>query len=169
MAAITTIGSKVRKATEFINLNNVFMGLGKSTPWEDDDNPPSPERLAKALIEPIGYKQVTTKVLVVPDTNGEFVTKDGKFRQVAFENAYDENACWVYVELDIDYAELPLGWYRQIGLFTGLTRAAGVEPGKVALLPTEVESAGILEVLDNRKPSSRLEDQRETISLVIEF
>ena len=66
-------------------------------------------------------------------------------------------------------ADLPLGRYRQIGLYAGLTKAAGVLAGKYALLPSEVADNGILEMIDNRQDTNRLADMKDTLRLVIEF
>ena len=40
---------------------------------------------------------------------------------------------------------------------------------KKILLPEDIESVGILEVLDQRKVVTRNEDSRDTFSMIIEF
>lgn len=80
-----------------------------------------------------------------------------------------EGAKYVYVECYLNYDQFPLVTYRQIGLCTGVT------PNSVDVLtsssyPGETyTSLGILEILDNRSPSTRDINQRELLSLIIEF
>lgn len=83
-----------------------------------------------------------------------------------------EGAKYVYVDCYLDYDEFPIVTYRQIGLCTGVT------PNDANILKSAAYSAsgadefattGILEILDNRVPSTRDTSQRELISLIIEF
>ena len=75
----------------------------------------------------------------------------------------------MYLDTTIEYDEIPLGFYRQVGLFTDLKVAEDVPEGKYSLSTSEVEDEGILEVIDNRQPSNRQADQTEKISLILEF
>lgn len=86
--------------------------------------------------------------------------------------AYVEEAKYVYIDAYLNYDEFPIVRYRQIGLCTGVTpnteetlRAARYSTTGV----DEYSSLGVLEVLDNRVPSTRDIDQRELLSLIIEF
>lgn len=84
-----------------------------------------------------------------------------------------EGAKYVYVECYLNYDEFPIATYRQIGLCTGVT------PNTEDILRAsaynliggtdEFTSLGILEILDNRIPSTRDINQRELLSLIIEF
>ena len=69
----------------------------------------------------------------------------------------------------IRYDELPLFPYRVIGVFNRLVKATGVAPNLTALLPNQVENPGILECVQFRMPFSRNIDQREYLSVIIEF
>jgi hypothetical protein len=69
----------------------------------------------------------------------------------------------------IRYDELPTYPYRVIGIFNRLQLATGVSSSKLALLPQEVASPGILEVVEYRRVVSRDELQREYISVIVEF
>lgn len=84
-----------------------------------------------------------------------------------------EGAKYVYVDCYLNYDEFPLVTYRQIGLCTRVTpntedilRAAFYTTGGTT---DEYTSLGILEILDNRVPSTRDISQRELLSLIIEF
>ena len=168
--AISTEYSHVQRALEFFNKNSIYFAIGKSSPWADDNSPPAPDPNDTTLQELIGYKKVETIHMVVPDEqNGTILYRDVKWRIVSPDQAFQEKAKWVYIETYIRYDELPLGYYRQVGVFTGLQPASGVPAGKFNLLPEEVENPGVLEIIDNRGPSNRLPDQKEKLSLVIEF
>lgn len=178
--AIATTSAHVSRALDFFNKSDhIFFAIGRTTPWpnDSDDNtemeanfqPPAEDIEATALDDVIGYKKVESIYLVVPDENGEIVYDEQRWRVVSPDNAYTEKAKFVFIETTIRYDELPLGFYRQVGVYTGLTRKEGVSSAKFNLLPEEVEDAGVLEILSNRKPSNRQADQKETINLVIEF
>ena len=87
--------------------------------------------------------------------------------------AYVEQAKYVYVSCTLSYNNFPTDIsYRQVGLHTE------VLPNNVDVLrsaehsPTssnEYTSLGNLEIIDNRSPVTRTEDQAEGISVIIEF
>lgn len=74
-----------------------------------------------------------------------------------------EGANCVFVECSLSYDQFPIGTYRQIGLCSEVT------PDRPVLSPNDIESLGVLEILDNRSPSSRNADQKELLSLIIEY
>lgn len=265
--AITTNGAHVSRALDFFNKDNIYFAIGKSTAWNEADTPIEPSITDEALQEIIGYKKVETMYMVVQDeVNGTISYRDSKWSVVAPDQAMDRSSKWVYLDTTLRYDELPLGYYRQVGLYTGLipyqgraqkscititSNATGdgnldimvgdtqltvsvltgdttvdiatkiLEGGvngwtisagdttdaviftcntvgvntvssssnttgvactietitegtdavsqKTNLLPSEVDNHGILEVVDNRGASNRLADQKEKLSLVIEF
>lgn len=98
--------------------------------------------------------------------------EDIKGGSTVIGGALVEGAKYVYVDCYLNYDEFPLVTYRQIGLCTGvlpntsnILRAAKYTVNNA----DEFENLGVLEVLDNRKPNIRDTNQRELISLVIEF
>ena len=165
----TTIFAHVNRALEFTAKNDKYFAIAKTAPWSNDNLPPKPDFGTANLTGVIGYKKVERMHLVVPDVNGSISYRDSKWRQIDRNDAMQERSRWVYLECTLMYDELPLQTYRQIGLFSGLEMEENVPPGKYALLPNEVQNPGILEVVDNRKPSSREIDQKEIISLIVEF
>lgn len=83
-----------------------------------------------------------------------------------------EGAKYVYLDCYLNYDEFPLVTYRQIGLCTGVT------PNTEDILKSaeytlsgvdDYNSLGVLEILDNRLPNTRDVNQRELLSLIIEF
>ena len=69
----------------------------------------------------------------------------------------------------IRYDELPLFPYRVIGVFNRLQKASGVPSNSTVLLPNQVQEPGIMECVQYRRPFSRNIDQREYLSVIIEF
>lgn len=176
MAAITTLSAHTNRVREFFYKDDIYFGIAKSTPWEDpsdtnisDTNPPIPEFDTTELNEVIGFKKAEQVLIVVPDDTGEIVYQDTQWRIVSPEDAFKEKARHIFLSTTIRYDELPLGKYRQVGVFVGLKPKEGIPAGQYNLLPSEVQDIGVLEVVDNRQDSNRQADQKETLNIVIKL
>lgn len=167
--AIVTLNGHVKRAIRFLEEDSIYVALGKTDPWGEDETPPLPE--PDDEIEDIqGYKKIETKTLVIPDEEGAIVYRNTRWSAVTVEEAYERGARWAYVCCWFEYDELPTNiQYRQVGLLTGLKRKEGVDVGKYALVPSEVEDNGVLEVLDNIHPVYRDMDKREKVAIIMEF
>lgn len=55
--AVITLKGHVSRALDFYNKPDIYMGIGKTTPREDEYNPPIPATTDE-LTEPAGYKKV---------------------------------------------------------------------------------------------------------------
>lgn len=112
------------------------------------------------------------------------VTSSGTQATLTLETAIDQSypaGSWVhwgilaekcracFIGTWIRYDELPLFPYRVVGIFNRLVKAEGVASNVTALLPNQVENPGILECVQYRQPFSRNIDQREYLSVVLEF
>lgn len=180
--AICTLQGHVSRAIDFYNKDDMFVCIGKSSPWTSDDMdsyddsrdyeqyPPAPKN-TDVMKEVIGYKRIEFRSLVVQDdVNGTLEYRGTKWRIVPITDALEEGARWVYISTELSYNELPTTLpYRQVGVYTGLKLNDGVNPAIYAVLPDQVKSTGILEVIDNRKPVYRDSDVREKIKLILEF
>lgn len=87
-------------------------------------------------------------------------------------NAYVEGAKHVYLDCSLNYDNFPTEYsYRQVGIQTS------VKPSDVDILRSakitgssdEYTSLGRLEILDNRPPTVREADQKETLAIIVEF
>ena len=116
----------------------------------------------------ISYQLIDQRQLVIPDVSGTIEYRGQNYLIVTPEEAIEKGARFVYLLVTFRYDDHPLTDFRQLGVFTGLTRAVGVAGGKENLLPAEVESVGALELLDNRTAITRDIGQREMFSLIIE-
>lgn len=170
---VTTLVGHVSRAISFYELPNIYFALGRTSPWEGENEPdfsaPLPSVEAKNLDELIGMKKVETKSLVVPDDEGTIIYRDSTWRKISADDAIELGAHWVYIEASIFYEELYASAYRQIGVFSRVKPKEGVPQSKTLLLPEEIQSVGILEVFDQRKVVNRNEDSKDTFSMIIEF
>lgn len=170
---ITTTVGHVSRAISFFELKNIYLGLGRTSPWtgetEKNFSAPLPSVSATKLDELIGMKRIDVKSLVYPDDEGTIVYRDKTWRKLSVEDAIKYGAHWVYLECSINYDEFSAVAYRQIGIFSRVTLKSGVAPYKSIVLPNEIENQGILEVLDQRKVVTRNEDSKDTFSMIIEF
>lgn len=169
MAAISTAASHVSRALDFYNKTDVYFCIGKTTVWTDELNPPEPDPTTLDVSQIIGFKKVETKQLVIPDPSGSIIYRNTSWTTIVPTNAVASNAKWVYISSTIQYDDLPVGYYRQIGVYSGLILAVGVSAGLVNLLPSQVQSNGILEVLDNRVAEYHAIDSRDSLSLILQF
>jgi len=167
--ATTTINGHVSRALDFFERNDIYFAIGHPDPWADDNYPPAPTIDTQDITVPIGFKKVENIYLVVPDEQGSIVYRDKRWRVVPKDQAIAQGARWVYIECTLRYDELPLTDYRQIGVYSRLKVKAETPTGKLNLLPTDVESRGILEIIDNRKRVTRQVDQKENLTIVVEF
>lgn len=167
--AISTIHSHVNRAIELYNKPSIYFAIGKTSVWDNEQAPPVEDPTTPDLTEIVGYKKVTTRHHVVPDPDGTIQYRDANWKIVPANEAMAQGARWVYLETTINYDELPLGQYRQVGVYTGLTVKAGVSAGKNALVPAEVEENGVLEIIDNRQMSNRQIDTKEKLTVIIEL
>jgi hypothetical protein len=118
---------------------------------------------------PIGFKKVSSMHLVVPDVAGEIDYRGSRWTVVPANEAFERGARYVYIVASLNYTELPITDFRQIGVFSGLVRSSALsDQTKPNLLPSEVQTTGALELIDNRTVITRNEYQKETFSFIIE-
>lgn len=170
---ITPIIGHVSRAISFYELPNLYLGLGKTSPFPGEKEKyfvcPPPDVNARTLDELIGLKKIEVKSLVYPDDNGTLMYKDRNWKKISVDDAIRLGGRWVYLEVTINYDELPAVGYRQVGIFSRVKPNEGLPQSKTILKPDEIQNVGILEVLDQRKVVERSEDSKDTYSMIIEF
>lgn len=169
---ILTNASHCARALSFIEQGNIYLGIGRTTPWENENDdgfiPPEPSVDVTSLDELVGVKKADRVTMVVPDEGGEIEYATIRFKTITNEEALERKARWVLVETTIEFNELPPVSYRQIGVYSRLQPSEGLE-SKGVLLPSEIEDVGILELINNRKAVTRQSDTRDTYFMIIEF
>ena len=161
-------GMRMFQALQLVRTGNVWIGIGKSTPWNETDTVPEVSG-ASTLTEPIGFKKAEKLSFVVPEAEGDIVQFEQRWRQVPEEEGRQSLARWVYVAAWIAGDELPAVSYRQSAIVTGLTLAPETPPGKLAVTAAEVAEPGLSLVVNHRSPIHRAADQREFLEFIVEF
>jgi hypothetical protein len=117
---VTTIGGHTSRAVDFQARTDVWMTLGKPTPWTGTDPlrpgnpavsdttfPPLPNPLTTALLEPVVAKKATLHLVVPDNTNGTIYAYGLKWRIVTPQDAITLGARHVAVITSFDYNEAP--------------------------------------------------------------
>jgi hypothetical protein len=168
--AIVTLKGHVARAKRFMEQDDVYIAIGKSTPWGNESQPnlPTVESFVEELI---AMKKAETKVLAVQDDeHGTIQYMDHKYTLCTVEEAYERGARWVYCYCGFEYSELPVNIsYRQVALQSGVVRKSTVPVAQYVLLPGDIEDVGISEILDNIQPIYRRVDKKERIGIIVEF
>ena len=182
--AICTLKAHVSRALDFYNKDSIYFAIGKYTQWASGDfpgydpsinydiNPPVPTNTSD-MSEIIGYKKAEFEALVVQDANGSLEYRGTKWRVVSPSEAINDGARWVFVSTSLAYQDFAVesskNVYREVGVYTGLVPNSDVSAATYALLPSQVQDQGLLEVIDFRKPVYRDTDVREKLKIVLEF
>lgn len=167
--SVVTFKGHTKRAISWYRQTEIYMAIGRQTPWENEHEPPYPIP-SDDIEEVICYKKVEQRYLVIKDDNGTIFYRGAKYRILTEEEAYELNARWVFVSTWLNYNEAPVGvQYRQVGLYTDLQRKEGVLPGQYLLLPDEVEDPGTLECLANDVVTERSASKRERLAMLVEF
>lgn len=167
---IETINGRVRRTELFYNDEvNLYIAIGRTTAWADEENPPSPTGNETEVEEIIGFKEVDQELLVVPDeVDGTLNFRGQKWREIEEADIYTEECHWIYISASLYGDSLPLDTYRQIGLYSGLSPHTEYE-GNNYLEPYQVEDTGVLEIIGNRVPADRSADQTDKPVIILEF
>ena len=172
--AIATLNSHIEIAKNIASkASTTYMVIGKTTPWTNEQTPPTPTENVTSLQEIIGYKKATKVTLVRPavspadDTKTKITYGSKSWVEVTEANAVAEGAKWIYMEAEIVGDELPLGSYRQVGFVNGLQPNSGVM--KTNLLPSEVSNSGTLMYYDNKQFQNRTAQTTVKERFIIEF
>jgi len=157
----STLVSHIAAAIELQKRSSgAYMVFGKSTPWDNDNNPPTEVEDTEAISEIIGYKKVKQFSLARPLNPGEtpiyptVIYGNQTWVLIPMAQAYAEKARWVYIEAELVPEDFPYGSFRQVGIHLDLVPQSGVN--KDNLLPSEVLSTGQLQFYENRKPQNRV-------------
>ncbi len=148
---------------------NTFVGVGRTTPWADEENPPAPSSTTTTLEELIIYKRPNRLTFVTNDDNGEITILGEKYRALTLDEARNLQAQQVLIQITLSTVDFggPAN-YRQIGVFTYVVPTAGNE-SKSILLPSEIEDPGIIIHITNRSPYYCYTNHGETINLLVAF
>lgn len=133
--------------------STMYIGLGKSTPWNDDNNVPDNSDDAVSLDEPIAYTKAQKVYLCkLATTSGEgTIAFGGNYYSIVTDTTrLDSNAKYVYASAEFSFESMKKDTqFRQVGLFIDFVPNDGVESKIV--LPSQVAKLGTMLSISNNK------------------
>lgn len=175
MYAAVTLKSRQRRMKDFYNLSgSKYVLIGRTTPWTNENVPPIPTGNETQLTELIGGKiiqnQWYAKMLTNPTQEqmdaGVYYKGHYYYKTDDVDTAIAQGCDCVLVYVELDRDELPLQTYRQVGLQTQVGNSS------ITMTPSQfnaLTNKGQLEVIENRKPQTRENDQMESITILVQF
>lgn len=163
--AVTTLNAHIGMALQLQKrADTAYLVLGKTSEWDNEENPPNEDEDVDSIDEVIGYRKLSQFSLARPLESDEdeddldypvIAYKDNKWVMIPRDKAYEEKARWVYIEAEIDPDDFELGKYRQVGVHIDLEPKSGIT--KLNLEPDDVKDTGVLQFYENREPQNRTE------------
>ncbi|NRS15809.1 hypothetical protein HP398_05095 [Brevibacillus sp. HB1.4B] len=162
---------KTYQAFKLFKDGNVFIAVGKTSPW----NPETPEKIpdvsyGQTITEIVALKRAEQVKFVTPDdTNGTIEQFGQKWRIIDEAEARDTDCRWVYVQAWLRYDEFPICTYRQTGVYAGTVLVDGVPINLQVAKPEQVVDYGFLLTVTNQSPIAREVTHRENIEYILEL
>lgn len=181
MPCTMTLKSRQRRMVDWFNLPlNKYIGIGRTTAWTDDTDPDLPDETATELENLIGVQLITGQKYAKEIPDDELTTEkklEGKFykgqyyevtsdKEYALSHGFTAVMLWTTLDRDT-YFPVDVT-YRQVGLFVKVNSNAVYMNGTDfnAMLS---DYRGTLELIDNRKPQTRQNDQQEELTILVDF
>ncbi len=152
---VETKSGKINNVLNFINNNNFYFAIGRSFPWDDDEDPPVPSSTARQLDDVILYKKCMYAAPVVQSgcgtvqvTNcGDFFFKGDTWEVIDLEKTPDSvleeiDPSFILIEGVLEAREYTQ--FRSMALFMNLSFVAGTNVNKLTYSPSEVSSTGVM-------------------------
>ncbi len=167
---VTTYKGRTRRALLHKQNSVYWVGIGRTTPWTDEQAPPDPQPGLAALEEPILYVKPTKVTLCRVVSSGEDITHLGtKYAFVSDEEAINQSARFMYIFARFDpTAGQPYENFRQIALFSNLVPGPGHE-GDSWLAPENVADEGLLEFIAHDIVTVMTSARLEVVEALLEF
>lgn len=159
MAILTTAGRAA--LLDAISQQAVHLAWGAGdVSW--GSNPPNPSTGAAALFSEIGRREALDIAFVTPDEDGEIEVPGGAYSLSLVPTRY------LFLDFHFEFTDDATEVIREVGVFIGTVREAGVSPSKAYLLPSEVDDPGALFLLENLStPITRSPAIRERFRYVV--
>lgn len=175
MYSAVTVKSRQRRMKDFYNLEgSKYILIGRSSPWTNEMIPPVPTGEETELEELIGGKLVQNQWYVKMLNNPTQAEKDAGvyykghyyYRTEDPAEAVASGCTDVLLYVGLDRDELPLTTFRQVGVQVQVQHSA---PTITAEQFSQLSGKGQLEIIENRKPQTRADDQMEEIYVLVNF
>jgi len=174
MPAIFTTNQRILNALSLKNQSYLYLAIGRTTPWDDENNPPSPLVSQDEVEELIYIKKISIKHLVRVATVYETpdVEVNGiEYKYIDDEDAYTEGSYILFLTESIYYDDIaPTSTtYRQDGILLNPKDIYGDALTGVEYLAASVGDQGELLYVDNHTYISRDPAQSEKLEFILTF
>lgn len=137
-----------------LQASNIYLGLGKSTAWTDENKVPDSDPDATSLTEPLVYMKAQTVSLCKPATDKDdsagIVFGGNKYKVVSTTGDLDPNAICVYATASFSYSDIQKELaFRQVGMFINFQPKKDVT--STVILPSQVDNVGTMLSIQNMK------------------
>lgn len=165
---IPRIGSTSR--VKDILENDVWLCIGRTTPWGEEDLPPQPDVGTTELDEPVVYKKIIEKYFVQEvSEDGDYYVSGTWYKILSEAEARTAKTNLVIFTTSLTFEEIGDEiTFRQVGLYSNLIPAEGYEEATF-LTPDQVEDPGWLEWFSNREPINVQPEQTQIFYIVLAF
>lgn len=170
MNGVTSYKGRARRALLHKANSTYWVGVGKQTPWTNEQAPPNPVPGSASIDEPLVYVK-PQMVSLCRTVNGDedFIHYGQRYKYVSDDDALTEDGRFLYILAKLDPTlGIPLGSFRQSAVFTGLIPAVGYEQAQW-LSPAHVANPGVLEFIDNDTEEILALNRLKVIEIVLEF
>jgi hypothetical protein len=151
-------------------LSNIYVGVGRTTAWEDENDPPTPSSNIEEIEELLIYKKPDKIAFIVPDEDEGTITVLGnKYRELTLEEARTLQSRLMLISVTFSTSDFGgIANYRQLGVFAYVIPTTGNE-AKTVLLPEEIDDPGYPIHFANRSPYYCYANHGETINLIVAY
>lgn len=144
-----------------------WIGLGRTTPWDNDDNPPQETSSVDIISDICGLRKAEIVSFVVPDAAGDIVFRGARYRRVNDNEIYSVKSRWLYIATWFEFDLFPLVTFRQTAVFVDVIPRVGFEGYKM-LLPNQIQSYGIMLGYINHYPRKRVFYGKDVVELILD-
>jgi len=176
MPALFTNAQRILNALSLKQEVNLYIAIGRTTPWTDEENPPTPLVTDLTIDELIYIKKITVKHLVIDDDPYDAYGPDVEvggygYSYVADADAFSDSAMSVYLSQSIYFDDIaPTDTtYRQLGILLNPKDADGELLTGVEYLGAAVIDQGEVLYIDNREAVTRDASQSEKVEIILNF
>lgn len=160
MAILTNSGRAALAAAIMAKPIHLAWGSGNAA-W--DSAPEAVSTSVTALVNEIGRRTATQIKYCTPQAGGELVVPTGEFTESLTPTKY------IYLRFNFDFVDAPNSAIREIAVFSDTQLVPDLPIGQRYFSPSEVQSAGILMVVERISKFDRLPSVRQSFEFVIEI
>jgi hypothetical protein len=176
MPALFTNKQRVLNALSLKQESNLYLAIGRTTPWDNEISPPTPLVTDLVVTELIYIKKIVVKHMIIDDDPYDAYGPDvevGGYGYMFIDdiNAYSSLALGVYLSTTIYYDDIaPIDTtFRQVGVLLNPLDISGNLLTGVEYLAASVISQGEVLYLDNREYITRDPSQSEKFEIILNF